>query len=63
MSADIKYRSTRGLENGLRFEEVVLGGLAKDGGLYVPERIPQMTIQEIEGVSVTLINDFDMSEL
>jgi len=47
MSADIMYRSTRGGESGLRFEEVVLGGLAKDGGLYIPDRIPQMTAQEI----------------
>jgi len=43
-----KYRSTRGLESGLSFEQVVLGGLAKDKGLYVPESIPTMTMAEIE---------------
>lgn len=43
-----KYRSTRGLESGLSFEQVVLGGLAKDKGLYVPESIPTMTMTEIE---------------
>ena len=46
----IKYRSTRGKQHGLRFEEVILGGLATDRGLYVPETIPTFTIQEIEKV-------------
>ena len=46
----IKYRSTRGKQNGLRFEEVILGGLATDRGLYVPESIPTFTIEEIEKV-------------
>ena len=46
--ASIKYKSTRGSEAGLRFEEVVLGGLAIDKGLYVPETIPNFTQREIE---------------
>lgn len=46
----IKYRSTRGKQNGLRFEEVILGGLATDRGLFVPETIPKFTIEEIEKV-------------
>lgn len=49
----IKYRSTRGKQNGLRFEEVILGGLATDRGLYVPESIPTFTIEEIEKVQMT----------
>mmetsp|Transcript_13298 Transcript_13298/g.12894 ORF Transcript_13298/g.12894 Transcript_13298/m.12894 type:complete len:514 (+) Transcript_13298:74-1615(+) len=44
----IKYRSTRGKQNGLRFEEVILGGLATDRGLFVPEMIPEFTAEEIE---------------
>ena len=44
----ITYLSTRGGETGLRFEQVVLGGLAKDKGLYIPESIPKMTHKEIE---------------
>jgi threonine synthase len=44
----ILYRSTRGKQNGLRFEDVVLGGLANDKGLFVPEKIPIMTMEEIE---------------
>lgn len=46
----ILYRSTRGKQNGLRFEEVVLGGLATDRGLFVPEKIPTMTMADIEKV-------------
>jgi threonine synthase len=46
----IRYRSTRGKQNGLRFEEVVLGGLATDRGLYVPETIPTMSMADIEKV-------------
>jgi threonine synthase len=53
-----RYRSTRGRQNGLRFEEVVLGGLAKDGGLYVPENIPKMTMEEIESVRVLFVECF-----
>ncbi|KAK2784885.1 threonine synthase [Onygenales sp. PD_12] len=37
-----KYLSTRGLSYGLSFEDVVLKGLASDGGLFIPEAIPQL---------------------
>ena len=49
----VKYKSTRGTQRNLSFEEVVLGGLAKDKGLYIPETIPQFSISEILNV-----NDF-----
>ncbi|KAH8880103.1 tryptophan synthase beta subunit-like PLP-dependent enzyme [Thozetella sp. PMI_491] len=35
-----RYLSTRGEDSGFSFEEVVLKGLASDGGLYIPEEIP-----------------------
>ncbi|KAL8815334.1 MAG: hypothetical protein Q9223_005523 [Gallowayella weberi] len=35
-----RYLSTRGGSYGLGFEEVVLKGLASDGGLFIPEEIP-----------------------
>ncbi|GJE93407.1 threonine synthase [Phanerochaete sordida] len=38
----MKYFSTRGGDELLSFEETVLTGLAPDGGLYIPERIPQL---------------------
>ena len=43
----MKYLSTRGQAPVLSFEEVVLTGLASDGGLYVPESIPQFDQEEI----------------
>ncbi|KAG9240656.1 threonine synthase-like protein [Calycina marina] len=37
-----RYLSTRGGDYGLSFEEVVLKGLAQDGGLFIPEEIPSL---------------------
>lgn len=51
----IRYRSTRGISGeSLGFEEVVLGGLANDGGLFVPETIPQFSFEEIEMVNKSI---------
>ena len=50
----MKYISTRGAAPVLSFEEAMLTGLARDGGLYLPETIPQLSHAEIaalEGVS------------
>ncbi len=41
------YISTRGAAPRLSFEEVVLAGLAEDGGLYLPENIPAFSMAEI----------------
>ncbi|MBF0279062.1 MAG: threonine synthase [SAR324 cluster bacterium] len=38
----MKHKSTRGMIQGLSFEEAVMMGLADDGGLLVPECIPQV---------------------
>ncbi|WP_083100903.1 threonine synthase [Pseudophaeobacter leonis] len=43
----MKYISTRGQAPELTFEEAMLTGLARDGGLYVPAEIPQMGREEI----------------
>lgn len=43
----MKYISTRGEAPELSFEEVVLAGLASDGGLYVPEKLPVFSKDEI----------------
>jgi threonine synthase len=43
----VKYISTRGQAPSLNFEEVTLAGLARDGGLYVPESWPTFSAQEI----------------
>ncbi len=39
----MKYVSTRGQSPALIFSEILLGGLAPDGGLYLPETYPQLT--------------------
>jgi len=38
----MKYLSTRGEATGRSFSEILLEGLAPDGGLYLPERYPQV---------------------
>lgn len=43
----MKYISTRGQAPSLSFEDAVLAGLASDGGLYVPETLPQFSAEEI----------------
>jgi len=43
----MKYISTRGQAPVLSFEEAMLTGLARDGGLYVPQTWPQMRPDEI----------------
>lgn len=52
----IRYKSTRGGEVGICFEEVVLGGLGKDRGLFVPEYLPKFIDSEIEQVFENDIN-------
>jgi threonine synthase len=39
----MKYISTRGLSPALNFCDILLGGLAPDGGLYMPEQYPQFS--------------------
>ncbi|MDA3921440.1 MAG: threonine synthase [Salinisphaera sp.] len=43
----MRYISTRGNSPALNFEDVVLTGLAPDGGLYLPEIIPQFSAAEL----------------
>ncbi len=47
----MKYISTRGQAPVLSFEEAMLTGLARDGGLYVPETWPQMSHADIAGLA------------
>lgn len=47
----MRYCSTRGGESGLRFEDVLFSGYAKDGGLYLPENIPKLSDSEINDLS------------
>ncbi len=41
---DLMYRSTRDAQNQVTASQAVLKGLAEDGGLFVPERIPGLEL-------------------
>ena len=47
----LRYISTRGDAPALGFEDVLLTGLARDGGLYLPETWPTFSAAEIEAMS------------
>ncbi len=44
----MRYHSTRGRAPRLSFDEVLLAGLAEDGGLYLPESWPTFSVKEQE---------------
>jgi threonine synthase len=45
------YISTRGQAPVLTFSEAMMTGLARDGGLYVPETVPQFTADDIAALA------------
>jgi threonine synthase len=47
----VRFVSTRGEAPVLGFRDVVRAGLASDGGLYVPERWPRLSAEEIAGLA------------
>ncbi|MDG1470138.1 MAG: threonine synthase [Ascidiaceihabitans sp.] len=47
----MKYISTRGQAPALTFEDAMLTGLARDGGLYVPETIPTLSADQIANMA------------
>ena len=54
----MKYLSTRGSQNNLSYDQVLLQGLANDGGLFVPSSWPKFSIDELQDMS-----KLDYSEL
>ena len=46
----MQYISTRGKAPALGFEDTMLSGLARDGGLYVPETIPTLSTEDIRAM-------------
>ncbi len=72
----MKYFSTRDKNNFASFKQAVLLGLAKDGGLFLPEYIPQysidmLNIKSFQELSFDIaklfigdeINDFQLNEI
>lgn len=47
----MRYISTRGSAPVLTFEQAMLTGLARDGGLYLPESIPTLTTDQIAAMA------------
>lgn len=47
----MKYVSTRGEAPKLGFKDALLAGLARDGGLYVPETWPTLSTEEISSMA------------
>ncbi len=47
----MRYISTRGEAPVLGFDEAMLTGLARDGGLYLPESFPQMSVGDIAALA------------
>lgn len=46
----MNYISTRGQKDGLSASRVIIKGIADDGGLYVPEKIPVLTKHEFDAL-------------
>ncbi len=44
----MQYISTRGQSKAQSFSEILLGGLAPDGGLYLPDQYPQVSGAELD---------------
>ncbi len=51
MTQAITYISTRGQSPELSFEDVLLRGLAPDGGLYVPSHLPEFSVSDLSRLS------------
>ena len=47
----MRYVSTRGRAPVLNFEQAMMTGLARDGGLYLPETIPTLTPDQIAALA------------
>ncbi|OYY95729.1 MAG: threonine synthase [Hydrogenophilales bacterium 28-61-23] len=54
----MRYLSTRGNAPALTFSKILLGGLAPDGGLYLPETYPQFSAAEL-----AFMRDMDYRQL
>jgi len=49
--SEMRYVSTRGGAGARRFTEILLEGLAADGGLYVPESLPRADLASWRNLS------------
>lgn len=61
----MKFRSTRGMEKEIPSSEAIINGIAKDGGLYVPDEFPKIydklkenTNIKYEDLAFKVINEY-----
>ncbi|KAL8380877.1 hypothetical protein RB595_005258 [Gaeumannomyces hyphopodioides] len=52
-----RYISTRGQDNGLLFENSLFDTFTPDGGLFIPEKIPVLALEEWQGWSRLCFQD------
>ncbi|MFN5724982.1 MAG: threonine synthase, partial [Betaproteobacteria bacterium] len=50
----MRYLSTRGHPDRKRFSEILLEGLAPDGGLYLPEQYPKLDVAALAELRAVL---------
>ena len=50
---DVRYRSTRNSEVTVTASQAILKGLADDGGLFVPDHLPKLSVsmEELRGMT------------
>jgi threonine synthase len=48
MTSALRYPSTRGASPAATLSEAIAAGLAPDGGLYVPEHLPQLSVEDFK---------------
>ena len=53
----MEYLSTRGEIGNITFESVLLNGLARDGGLYLPKKWPKFSFSELSSMKALTYHD------
>lgn len=46
----MRYISTRNKETSIRSSQAIIQGISKDGGLFVPDEIPEVSLEELKGL-------------
>lgn len=53
----MKYNSTRGGVHGMTFKDVLLSGYASDGGMYLPEEFPFVSVETLRNWALLSYED------
>ena len=55
----MKYLSTRGFQKNLSYNEILLEGLSVDGGLFIPEKLPKVSLSEL--LEMSKLNYYELA--